>query len=300
MELRHLRYFVTTAAEGNVTRAAAKLHVTQPGVSAQLRQLERELGQPLLDRVSRGVRLTAAGEAFLPYAQAALDAAESGAASVSAVAGLVTGHLTIGTISTISSASVDLPALLAAFRAEHPDVDITLRELTSARLLDGLSHARPEVGLVGLGSALPGDKTATLELAREQLVAVSCSSPLPAQLSVPLNALVDQPLIVPSTGTGLRDRLDTAFAGIGARPHIAFESGDPDLLLRLALARLGTAVVPESVILRYRGDALTVRAITPRIDGAIGLAWSTARTLTPAARAFIDLTRQSLDTAAES
>ena len=118
MELRQLEYFVAVAEERNFTRAAAKVHVAQPGVSAQIRRLERELGQELLDRGGRSVRLTEAGAAVLPYARAAL-------AAVDELAGLLRGHIAIG---TVTSHNVDLPGLLAEFHDDHPAVEITLAE----------------------------------------------------------------------------------------------------------------------------------------------------------------------------
>jgi DNA-binding transcriptional LysR family regulator len=91
MELRQLAYFVTVAEEANFTRAAAKLHVAQPGVSAQIRRLERELGQQLLDRSARAVRLTEVGAAVLPYARAALQAVDGARLAVDELTGLLRG-----------------------------------------------------------------------------------------------------------------------------------------------------------------------------------------------------------------
>lgn len=295
MELRHLRYFVAIVEEQSITRAAERLRVTQPGVSAQLRQLERELGQPLLDRTPRGLHLTAAGEAFLPYARSALEAAASGAASVSALSDLVTGHLMIGMVSTISSIALDLPELLAGFHAEYSGIDITLSEAASAELLGGLNDGRPDIAIVGLGPAPLPKGIETIELMHEQLVAVIPDCRRGKSLQIHLGDLVDQPLIAPRTGTGLRALLDAAFADAQLRPRIAFESGDPGLLLRLALTGLGAAIVPESVATRH-GGGVTAASLIPRIDGRIGLAWSENRSLSPAAQAFITHVRRTIDT----
>jgi len=100
MELRQLEYLVTVADEGGFTRAATALHVAQPGVSAQIRQLERELGQPLFDRSARTVRLTEAGEAVLPYARAALDAVAGARLAVQELTGLLRGRVAIGTVTS--------------------------------------------------------------------------------------------------------------------------------------------------------------------------------------------------------
>lgn len=293
MELRHLRYFVAVVEERNFTRAAERLHVAQPGISSQIRQLERELGQPLLDRTERAVRLTAAGEAFLPYARAALDATASGAASVTALSGLIEGHLRIGTVASISSAALNLPELLAVFHAAHPGVDITMQEDTTTDLLDGIGQGRLDAAFVGLSATHRHDEIDSLALVRERLVAVKRAQPGDkAQRQCTITELADDALIVPREGTGLRGRLDTAFTAAGLQPRIAVESGDPTLLVRLAGAGLGTAIVPASVVARNDDPELVCMPLSPRIDGRIGIAWHHSRPLSPAARAFITHVRQ--------
>src|SRR5690349_3949850 len=110
MELRQLEYLVAVAEEGNFTRAAERIPVAQPAVSAQIQRLERELGQQLLDRSRRAVRLTAAGEAVLPHARAALAAVHHMSVAVDEVAHLIRGTVTVG---TVTSHNVDIPRLLA-------------------------------------------------------------------------------------------------------------------------------------------------------------------------------------------
>src|SRR5262245_59626815 len=123
MELRQLEYLVAVADEANFTRAAAKVHVATPGVSAQIRQLERELGTPLLNRTSNGVTPTQAGAAVLPYARAALAAVAGARTVVDELTGLLRGQVRIG---MVTSHPVDLPHLLATFHDQHPGVEITL------------------------------------------------------------------------------------------------------------------------------------------------------------------------------
>src|SRR2546430_10553165 len=115
MELRQLEYFVTVAEEANFTRAAVRLHVAQPGVSAQVRGLERELGEELLDRSGRTVRLTEVGAAVLPYARAALGAVAGAHDVVAEFTGLVRGHVNVGMVTSVSTHELDLVGLLAGF-----------------------------------------------------------------------------------------------------------------------------------------------------------------------------------------
>ena len=126
MELRQLRYFVAVAEEGSFTVAARRLHVAQPGVSAQVRKLEEELGSSLFDRSDRAVRLTAAGAAVLAEARAAIAAAGAAQGAVDALVGLKRGRVTIGSVPSCPVA--DLPELLAEFHREFPEIEISLGE----------------------------------------------------------------------------------------------------------------------------------------------------------------------------
>src|SRR4051794_8609339 len=145
MELRQLEYFVAVAEEANFTRAAERIHVAQPAVSAQIQRLEREVGQPLLDRSRRTVRLTAAGQAALQYARTALGAVADMRIAIEEIGQLVRGTVTIG---TVTSHSVDIPTLLADFHAQHPNVEITLSTDTSDALIDNVRDGRLDVAIV--------------------------------------------------------------------------------------------------------------------------------------------------------
>src|SRR3954465_5896705 len=136
MELRQLEYFVAVAEEASFTKAAARVHVAQPGVSAQVRRLEREIGEELLDRAGRTVRLTAVGSTFLPFARAALEAVEGARGAVDEHRGLLRGHVAVGMGGASGPPSV--PDLPEAFHAEHPGVALTLSEANSDDLVDGL------------------------------------------------------------------------------------------------------------------------------------------------------------------
>src|SRR4051812_1957620 len=133
MELRQLAYVVAVADEGSFTRAAAREHVAQPGVSAQVRRLERELGQALFHRGPGPVTPTAAGEAVLPFARAALAAAAGVRDAADEIAGLVRGRVALGVVPSVSGR---LAGALAGFRTDDPGVEITLVEGTSDALLD--------------------------------------------------------------------------------------------------------------------------------------------------------------------
>ena len=173
--------------EANFTRAAARVHVSQPGVSAQIRRLEKELGQPLIDRSTRPLRPTEAGRAVLPYARAALTAAAAATTAVDDLAGLVRGQVAIGTVTAITTDQIDLPGLLAAFHAQHPAVQISLSAANSEALLEHLRAGRLDLILINLAAARPLDGVDTQIVAEEQFVAaVSHRHPLAAKRTITL------------------------------------------------------------------------------------------------------------------
>lgn len=153
MELRQLEYFAAVAEEANFTRAAARVHISQSGVSAQVRALEKELGAELFDRSGRTARLTEAGREALPYAQAALDAVANLRQTVDQVQGLVRGHLTIGMV--IGCEVKPLFAALAAFHREHPAIELELAEDNSDQLVAGVRTSLYDISLVGLARRTP-------------------------------------------------------------------------------------------------------------------------------------------------
>ncbi|MGW0393722.1 LysR family transcriptional regulator [Streptomyces sp. NPDC003042] len=299
MDIRQLRYFVTVVEEANFTRAAARLHLAQPGVSAQVRQLEKELGQPLLDRSGGSVTLTEVGEAVLPYARAALAAVASVRQTVDEFTGLLRGHVTIGVVSGAATQDVDLASVLADFHDDHPQVEIALTEDTSERMLAALSRGELDIAVVGLAQEEPPPGVSLQIVIDEPLVvAVAPDDPLVThadRTSVPLAELRDRPLISLPRGTGLRGVLDRACARAGFQPRIAFEAAAPLFLTQLASRGLGVAVVPALPADMASALGLRTLEITqPRLRGRIAVTWRTDGPSSPAATAFLGLLRASL------
>jgi DNA-binding transcriptional LysR family regulator len=291
MELRHLRYLVAVAEEASFTRAAARLHVAQPGVSAQIRQLERELGQPLLDRSGRRVTLTAAGAAVLPHARAALAAAAAVTDAVGEVTGLLRGRVSIGTVTSISSEGFDLPGLLARFHRDHPQVEITLTAANSDQLIRSLHDGRLDLAVLGLGPAVPAGLGLRVISEEPLVAAVAPGHPLAARKTITLRALAGYPLISLPPGTGLRGCLDAACAAAGLTPAITLEAGDPRILAQLASHGLGVAVLPASITGARRGELHAATITRPALCGRIALAWPAGGPANPAARELIGRTR---------
>ncbi|WP_063017132.1 LysR family transcriptional regulator [Nocardia nova] len=288
MDLRQLQYFIAVAETENFTRAAQQVHVAQSGVSAHIKALERELGQALFERRPRAVKLTAAGEALLPHARAAMNALAAGRASIDALTGLLHGHVGIGTITSISPRSIDLPEILASFHRRHPGVDITLVEDTAASLLARLAEGNVDVAFTSLTEELNGD-VRTRELHTERVVAALLpTDPLARESHLPLSACAERLLIALPEGSGLRRQLDRTLARAGVRARIAFEAGDPDVLVAMAEKGLGMALVPESAL---RHNQRLVAVPVPELPlGRLGVVWRDPSVAVPAARVFVEHT----------
>ncbi|WP_242907695.1 LysR family transcriptional regulator [Actinomadura terrae] len=289
MELRQLEYFVAVTEEASFTKAAARLHVAQPGVSAQIRQLERELGQPLLDRSGRTVRLTEVGAAVLPYARAALAAVEGARLSVDELTGLLRGHVTIGTIDWIRS--LKLPAMLADFHRDHPNVEITVTQEDSATLTEGLRTGRVDLAFISLASEPPEGLRTRVVIEQEVYAAVAPGHELAGRTTITLRALAGHDLVSLPKGTGLRAVLDEACAEAGVRPRVAFEAAEPPVLAQLAAHGLGVAILPEAAAHAYADELRLMPIVRPRLSGRIALAWRAEGPRSPAARALIERAR---------
>lgn len=288
MELRQLAYFVTVVEEGGFTRAAARLHLAQPGISAQIRRLERELGEELLDRTGRTVRPTDAGAAILPYARAALTAVDGVRQAVDELTGLVRGQVAIG---TVTSHALDLPGLLAGFHADHPGVEITLTEDTSDRLVDALRAGRLDAAVIAYGATPPPGLGVRVLTEEPVVAAVAPHDDLARHTTIALTALRDRVLISLPPGTGIRTLLDDACATAGFTPRTAFEAGTPAVLADLAARGLGVAILPASVAEPHPGlHSLTLT--DPTLHGCLALAWRTEGPTSPAARAFLSRARR--------
>src|SRR6476660_5953174 len=195
VELRHLRYFVAVAEMENVSRAALKLHVSQPALSRQIRDLEDELGFSLLERTAKSVRLTDAGRAFLDNARALLQNADEAVTKARAIANAEPTELDVGYSPTPTAEIV--PKILRAFQLAMPNVHVKLHDWSNNAILDGIRDGRLQLGLI-----VPPLKTSTLhdlryeELFHERVcVAVSPQHPFARLRGIPISEVAAEPLI---------------------------------------------------------------------------------------------------------
>jgi DNA-binding transcriptional LysR family regulator len=291
MELHQLAYLVAVADEGSFTRAAEKLLVSQPGVSAQIRRLERELGEDLLDRSGRVVRPTAVGAVVLPFARAALAAVDGARSAVSELTGLLRGRAALG---TVTSPGVELAALLAAFHELHPMVEIALSAGDTDHVAAEVLTGRLDAAILSIGAVAPDGLDVQVLVDQPIVAAVSREHELAGRGVVALADLAGKPLISLPRGAGLRARLEEACAAAAISPHVAFEASTPEVVADLAAHGLGVAFLPGPFA-EFRKDRLVVLQIDPpQLRGRLVLAWRTSGPPSPAGRALVSHLRDQL------
>ncbi|MYR07276.1 LysR family transcriptional regulator [Gordonia sp. SID5947] len=281
MELRQLEYFVAVAAESGFTTAAARVHTTQPNISAQIRGLERELGAELFDRSGRRVALTDAGRAALPAARDALAAAESVRQAVADVNQVLRGHLSVGMVDGCTVRP--LFTTLGLFRDRHPGVGLSLTEGASDGLVARVLRGELDVALAGYAGDLP-DGVDELPVVRERVVAaLPLNHPLSSKKVLSLRDLHNHPVLGLPRGAGIRTAFDRGAGDV----RTALEASSPDAVVELVASGLGIGVLSESIV-ADRADAVIGRPIRGVDDlASLGFVWRTPAG--PAVQAFLGL-----------
>jgi LysR family transcriptional regulator, transcription activator of glutamate synthase operon len=284
MEIRQLRYFEAVAREGHFTRAAEELHVAQSALSHQVRRLELELGVELLRRTTRSVELTEAGRLVAARARAVLAETDALRGEIDDLRGLLRGQVSVGAM--LFGGELDIPAILASFTARFPGIEIGLREGTAQRMVEMLHD-----GSLDITFALevdPPDGIERLALSSESLaLATSTDHPLAGARPLPITALAGQPLIAFQHGSSTRRLVDAALARAGVHPRISLEANDFALVRSLVAQGVGLAILPRSFLERP-GPAISFRPLSPGLRMPVVLWWRRGRTLSPAARAFVE------------
>lgn len=245
MELRLIRSFVTVAETGHVGRAAERLHISQPPLTRQIQQLERELGVQLFVRGTRGVELTDAGAIFLNEARTLLMLAEQARERVQRA-----GHGEFGRfdVAVFGSAIFDLiPRILLAFRRQTPDVHLVLHTMNRGEQIEALRQRRINAGFNRFARDTP-DIAAETIIGEPLFVAVNHHSPLSHLHVVPLRSLVDEPLVLfpAHPRPSFIDFVLDLFRREGLTANVVQEVGDPVTGTALVGSGFGTSLVPRS------------------------------------------------------
>jgi LysR family transcriptional regulator, benzoate and cis,cis-muconate-responsive activator of ben and cat genes len=264
MELRHLRYFVSVAEMENVSRAALKLHVSQPALSAQIRDLEDEIGFLLLERTAKSVRLTKAGRAFLDEARAVLQRADEAVKKARAIAGAEPAELDVG-YSPTPVAEI-LPKTLRAFQHAMPKIHVRLQDWTNQAILDGVRDGRLQLGLI----VSPPKASSLRDLRYEELfhervcVVVARHHPLARRRAIPLTEVAAEPLIglTHEDYPEYYDYLSIAFSKVKQKPRVVEEHDSMAGILSSVEAGTGVAIGAEVFGYSF-GNRVKLLHITP-------------------------------------
>lgn len=284
MELHHLRAFAAIVDAGGFARAAARLNLSQPALSRQIRALEARLDVALFDRLGRRVQLTSEGEDLLQRARRLLTDAESLGERARTLKRGQTGVLRIG--ATPQAMETLLAGLLPRYRRRHPGVEVHLVEDGGVRLA-----TRLERGDVNLAFTAAGDARFSARLlAPLYVLAVRLKSRgTGGGAALEIESLASEPLLLLRRDFASREWFDTACQVAHLRPRVLLESGAPHTLVALAQAGYGVAILPSNV--RIPQGRLSVVPLVQRgapIGRWLTIAWDPRRFLTPYAEQFVE------------
>ncbi|MGV9316791.1 LysR family transcriptional regulator [Streptomyces sp. NPDC003691] len=270
MQFQQLLYFVAVAETRHFTRAAERVHVSQPSLSQQVRALENELGAELFSRARGNIALTEAGEALLPLARRILADADTARHEVQELVRLRRGRVRLG--ATPSLCTGLLPDVLRSFHDRHPGIRLLIDEGGSHDLVRRLARGALDLALVVLPLPPASPVLTTVELLREDLVVVSSAAAPGPPAPVRIADLRDVPLVMFRHGYDLRELTVAACRAAGFEPSFTVEGGEMDAVLGFVRAGLGVAVVPRMVADRS-GPGLRVTALArPGLRRTIALA----------------------------
>ncbi|WP_339148804.1 MULTISPECIES: LysR family transcriptional regulator [unclassified Sutcliffiella] len=283
MDLRQLRYFTVIAEEKNISQAARKLHMSQPPLSQQLKQMEEELKVELVHREGKKLRLTEAGEKLYHHAVQITKLMEEGMEEVKEIGDGLKGSLKIG-VNTLSE--ISLSNLLFAFKESYPQVTYEIHQNESGQLLQLLRERVIDIAVIRF--PVQSEEFASFMLKREPFYFVSGEE---WRGSVSLESIANESLVLPSTkGQGLYDYIMQAFAQRGYEPNIVCASSDLTLLSRLVQQGFGSTLVPESAMhIFYGTDVHTYLVDDENLSTQYGVAWMKKYYLSKVAKRFLEM-----------
>ncbi|WP_431968642.1 transcriptional regulator CynR [Actinacidiphila sp. bgisy160] len=292
LELRHLRYLLAVAEHGNFTRAAEDLHISQPTLSQQIKQLERTLGVQLLDRTGRSVRPTDAGQAYLEHARRALRDLAAAERAVHDVQDLSRGHLRLAVTPTFTAYLVG--PLVAELNARHPSITLTVTEAPQDRIEAGLADDEIDLAIAFTAPRQPGIAATPLFTETLSLVTAAQQAPTHPQ-PLPVKALDRQHLALLSSDFATRSHIDAYLTRHRAHPHIAVEANSIQALTEIVQHTRLATVLPEAIA--HDHPHLTPIPLEPPLPTrTVTLLTRHHAYQSAAARTFINITRDHIHT----
>ena len=287
MDFEQLRTFLEVSRLRSFSRAAEKLSVTQPAISAQIRSLETEVGARLFDRDGGKVTFTAAGRVFEPFAEHVLSCHAHIGITIAELHRSPRGEVSIS--ANEATSLYILPAVFASFKKQYTRVALKIVRADRARILEDVLNREVDFGIVSLPVK---DARLTIErIYKDEVVLVTGPAhPLAGRESVTLHELLEHPLLLTKSGRQ-RDQLDDFFRAEDVHPRIAMEVESSELLKRLISAGLGMGFLPRAVVSSEAalGMLRIIRVEGLRISRELALVFRKEKTLSRAAHAFLEI-----------
>jgi LysR family transcriptional regulator, transcription activator of glutamate synthase operon len=291
MDLRQLGYLVALANELNFTRAAAREHIAQPAMSQQIRRLEEEVGLALVERSTRHVKITRAGELLVARARRILAELVAADTELQALRGVRTGHVSVGAMHTMGP--IDLSLVLAIFHERHPEVELTVREMSSEELAEMLRVDELDLAFLSVTERIESHGLGLHQLVSEELMVVLPRDHwLGGRDTVRMAELEHERFISYRNGARLRELLVRAGQHAGFEPQVKLESNESQRIRRLVARGMGVAILPRSDAESPGAEVAVATLIEPPLSRDITLAWRERRRHPPAAAEFIALARR--------
>ncbi len=290
MDIRQLRYLVALADERHFTRAAEREHIAQPALSQQIRRLEEEVGIPLVERTTRRVAMTEAGELLVGRARRILSELNAAESELHGLRGIQTGHVSVGAMHTMGP--VDVSLALAIFHERHPGVELTVREQSSEELAEMLRDDVLDLAFLSVTERIESHGLGLQLLLSEELVVIlPPTHPLRQRSGVRMAELAGEQFISYREGARLRELLNHAAREAEFDPQVMLESNESRRIRRLVARGMGVAILPRSDTDGGGADVAVVALTDPALSRDITLAWRQGRRHTPAVAEFIELSR---------
>jgi LysR family transcriptional regulator, cyn operon transcriptional activator len=261
VELRHLRYFLAVAEEAHFRRAAEALHVSQPTLSLQVQELEKELGVALFDRIGRRVRLTQAGQVFRDYARRALAVLDDGKAALGEIDGMLRGSLCVGVVQTVNAYLI--PPVIARFSTDYPNVRLRVEELAAVEIENGILNGTLDLGVSFLPPAHKEIESEHL-FDEEFVLAVPLAHRLASRDRITLSELDGEPLCLLGKKFCTRRIIDEGFIRAGVQPVVAVEMNSVEGIVAVVKAGGPATILPALALSGQSLKAVRIDRPTPK------------------------------------
>jgi DNA-binding transcriptional LysR family regulator len=291
IELRHLRYFLAVAEELNFGRAAQRLNITQPSLSRQIQNLEKQLDIILFERNQRQIQLTASGQIFLVEVEQILARFDQGIRVAKRASRGEIGRLTVGFQG--SSVYDIIPISIKLFRDAFPKVEIIMQHMTTSEQVMAMVENNLDVGFV-IPPIADADLEVEILLQEPVVLALPENHPLAIQAEISITALAEEPLVLAShdRGCGLHEQIFDIYQKAGLRPNVVCAAREMQVMLGFVAAGIGIALLPSHVKNFHRTNVV-YRVLIPEAPIAgLAIAWK-SKNISPVLSAFLEIVRNS-------